>query len=279
MPRRNPILEAVTDPGKNFLAFFFIGLMLFNVFSDGISIVFWSTFGGWLQRQLGLRDQAMLQAWILLALALLILLVIYATNITGAVRSLLRRLRLIDAIVPDDARVVPLTDTCRGLVAIMSLSDDSPAEVAIRHHWNAGQLPHLEHCWLITTPSSIDYARRLHQRLIEQGMGERMAFYYGDYAIATTHDNQASQTLNVSDEAANDPDVILHLVNSIYAHAQRLGLEESDLIVDFTGGTKPLGVGAFLACTSPGRRLEYIASRDDQRLLEIKIDYRLKTVK
>jgi hypothetical protein len=106
-----------------------------------------------------------------------------------------------------------------------------------------------------------------------------VSFYYGEYTITDINDPQQDLTLNVDDDAAQDPDTILHLVNSIYAHADRLGLEEAELIVDFTGGTKPLGVGAFLACTSPGRRLEYIASRDNPQLLEIKIDYRLKPAK
>ena len=61
--------------------------------------------------------------------------------------------------------------------------------------------------------------------------------------------------------------------------AQQLGLSEDDLIVDFTGGTKPMGVGAFLACSRPGRRLQYIASRDNPQLLEIKVDYQVKAVK
>jgi hypothetical protein len=279
MPRRNPILEAVTDPGKNFLAFFVIGVLLFNVFSDGISTLFWNTFGDWLQQQLGIRNEATIQALILLGLVVLILLAIYSTDLTGAVRRLLSRLNLVDTFIPEDARVAPIEETCRGLVAIMSMSDDSPAEVAIRHHWNNGTAPCLEHCWLITTPSSLDYARKLQQKLVDEGIAERVAFYYGEYSIADINDPQQDLTLNVDDDAAQDPDTILHLVNSIYAHADRLGLDEPDLIVDFTGGTKPLGVGAFLACTSPGRRLEYIASRENPQLLEIKIDYRLKPAK
>lgn len=279
MPRRNPILEAVTDPGKNFLAFFFIGVLLFNIFSDGISMLFWQSFGDWLQTQLGIADEAALQGLILLVLAVLILLVIYATDITGAVRGLLRWLRLIDEIVPDNAKVVPLTETCRGLVAIMSVNDDSPAEVAILHHWNQGQRPCLEHCWLITTPSSLEYARSLYQKLVQDGIAEQINVYFGEYQITDVLHPQQMMTLNIEDEAAQDPDTVLHLVNSIYAHAQDLGLDETELIVDFTGGTKPLGVGAFLACTSPGRRLEYIASRDNPQLLEIKIDYRLSPIK
>ena len=37
MPRPNPILDALTNPAKNFLAFFVVGVLLFNVLSDGLS--------------------------------------------------------------------------------------------------------------------------------------------------------------------------------------------------------------------------------------------------
>ena len=285
MSRRNPILEAITDPGKNFIAFFFIGVLLFNIFSDGISSLFWTTFGGWLQRRVGIQDQAVLQTWILLGLALLILLTIYFTNLAAAVRSLMRRLHLIDTAIPEDARVRPLTETCRGLVAIMSVSDDPPAEFAIRHHWNGGEHPCLEHCWLITTTSSLDYARKLHQRLISdptlvnEGMAERVDFHFGDCSIPDIPQAGQSLSLTVEDETAQDPDAILHLVNNIYAHAEHLGLQENEVIVDFTGGTKPLGIGAVLACTSPERRLEYIAGRDNPQLLEITVDYRLQSTR
>ncbi len=56
MPRRNPILEAVIDPGKNFLAFFFIGVLLFNVFADGISALFWNSLGLWVQKRRLIRN-------------------------------------------------------------------------------------------------------------------------------------------------------------------------------------------------------------------------------
>ncbi len=279
MPRPNPVLDALTNPAKNFLAFFVVGVLLFNVFSDGLSALFWESFGGWLKGATGIQNPVALRGLVLLALSGILLLVIYATNLTDGLRWLLTKLRLVDAVVPRDARVVPLTDTCRGLVAIMSTSDNSPAEVAIRHHWNSGQPPNLEFCWLITTPDALPYARKLHQRLVDEGMAERLNLFYGDYAIPDVANPQQQLTLNVSQTAANDPDSILHLVNSIYAHSQRLGLAETDVIVDFTGGTKPLGVGAFLACISPGRRLEYIASREQPELLEIKVDYQLKSLK
>lgn len=285
MSRRSPILDAITDPGKNFIAFFFIGVLLFSVFSDGVSALFWTTFGNWLQERFGVQNEAVLQTWILAGLALLILLTIYFTNLATAVRSLMRRLNLVDAVVPEDAKVQPLAGTCRGLVVIMSTSDNPPAEVAIRHHWNEGDRPHLQHCWLISTTSSLDYTRKLIPKLLadpmlqQQGIGERVRFYYGDISLPNIDNPNQSISLTLDDDRAQDPDVILHLVNCIYAHANLQGLWEDELIVDFTGGTKPLGVGAFLACTSPNRRLEYIAGRDHPQILEIQIAYRLKAAR
>ncbi|QZZ21820.1 hypothetical protein J5X98_05120 [Leptothermofonsia sichuanensis E412] len=279
MPPPNPLLDAITDPAKNFLAFFAVSVVFFNVFAAGLSTLFWDNLGGWLQTVTGIQNEVLLRGIILLGLAILLLLAIYATNLTNGVRWLLRRLRLVDAVVPQDARVVPLTDTCQGLVAIMSLSDNSPAEVALRHHWNNGDRPHLRYCWLITTPDSLGYARSLHQRLIEEGIAEQITLFYGDYPLPDAADPQRQLTLTLSPHETNDPDAVLHRVNTIYLHAQQLGLTENDLIVDFTGGTKPLGVGAFLACTRPSRRLEYIAGRESPVLLEIKVDYQMKPVR
>ena len=279
MPRPNPILDAIADPAKNFLAFFAVSVLFFNVFAAGLSTLFWDNLGGWLQTVTGFQNEALLRGGILLGLAALLLLAIYATNLTDGVRRLLRRLRLVDAVVPQEARVVPLTDTCRGLVAIMSVRDDSPAEVALRHHWNSGQDSHLRYCWLVTTPDSLSYARKLHQRLIDEGIAERITLFYGDYHLPNVAAPPQPITLNLSSAEANDPEAVLHLVNSIYVDAQRLGLAEDELMVDFTGGTKPLGVGAFLACTRPGRRLQYIAGREQPELLEIKIDYQMKPLK
>jgi len=279
MPRPNPILDALTNPAKNFLAFFVVGVLLFNVLSDGLSVLFWDSFGGWLKDVTGLQNPVVWRGLVLLVLSTVLLLIIYATNLTNGLRWLLTKLRLVDAIVPRDAKVVPLTETCRGLVAIMSLSHDSPAEVALRHHWNLGDGQGLRYCWLITTPDSLSYARNLHQRLIEEGIAEQITLFYGDYTLPGATDSDPSRTLNLSAEEANDPDTVLHLVNDIYIDAQQLGLDENDLIVDFTGGTKPMGVGAFLACSRPGRRLQYIAGREAPKLLEIKVDYQIKAVK
>jgi hypothetical protein len=53
--KRDRIIELITDPNKNFLTSFVVGTLLFTVISDGLSALFWETFGDWLQAQLVLR--------------------------------------------------------------------------------------------------------------------------------------------------------------------------------------------------------------------------------
>ncbi|MEO1096112.1 MAG: CRISPR-associated protein, partial [Cyanobacteria bacterium J06638_28] len=115
---------------------------------------------------------------------------------------------------------------------------------------------------------------------IEERIGENITFYYGRYAVEDPVHPSNKLSLTVDHEAIHDPDYILHLVNAIYRHGESLGLSETDMIVDITGGTKPLGVGAFLACARPERRLEYITTvNGDRQLLEIRVAYRLKAIR
>jgi hypothetical protein len=273
MARPNPILTAITNPAKNFLAFFAVGVLLFDVFSTGIANLFWENLGGWLQTLTGIQDPARLQLLMLLALGGLMLVVIYSTNLTEGVRWLFTKLRLVNAMVPQEARVVPLTDTCRGLVAIMGLGDNSAAEVALRHHWQGGTAKGLGYCWLITTAESLPFARRLHQKLIDEGIADQVQLFYSNHRRS---EGEPAPRLHLEAAETHDPDRVLELVNAIYDHAEGLGLGVNEMIVDFTGGTKPMGVGAFLACTRPGRRLEYIAPGEPPQLVEIKIDYEIK---
>jgi hypothetical protein len=53
-------------------------------------------------------------------------------------------------------------------------------------------------------------------------------------------------------------------------------LVELEVIVDFTGGTKPLSIGAFLACASPERRLKYLTQTKPPKIVEVYISYKLK---
>ncbi len=276
--KHNAIVEAVTNPTKNFLATFLISTILFNIISDGLSQLFWGNFSDWLQTQLGITSKTQLQGYVLLVLVILVLFLIYTTNLVQGFRILLSKWRIIATEVPDQASVEALQRTSPGLIVLMSAKHNSPAEAAIRYHWNKGQAPHLQHCWVICTDSSVDYAREMKRRLLEADIDENtLHLYYGSYAL--NDPNHPGCTLTVSDRAADDPDTVLRLVNAIFADARSKGLEEADLLVDFTGGTKPMGVGAVLACTSPTRHLEYLTQTNPPHLVEVQVSYKLKPVK
>ena len=160
----------------------------------------------------------------------------------------------------------------------MSPKSDSPAEAAIRHHWNQGQSPCLEHCWVICTDASLPYALEMKQHLLSDGLDEhRVHLYYGQYELEDP--NHPGLTLTVDDGAANDPNVILSLIHAIYADAQTKGLDESDIFVDFTGGTKPMSVGTVLACADPSCHLEYLTQTNPPELVEVQVSYKVKPLR
>lgn len=276
--KRNPILEAVTDPTKNFLATFLISTLLFNLISDGLSALFWGGLSNWLQIQVGISSKSQLQGYVLLVLLVLVLILIYGTNLTGYLRTLLTKWGLGSTEVPDRATVVPVERTASGLIVLMSTKSQSPAEAAIRHHWNQGQSPHLQHCWVICTESSVDYAVEMKRRLLADNIDEnQLKIHYGTYGL--NDPKQPGLTLTVGDRAADDPNTILKLVNAIFADAEAKGLDEADILVDFTGGTKPMGVGTVLACASPNRRLEYLTQTDPPQLVEVQVSYKIKPIR
>lgn len=285
MPRRrNTLLQALSDPTKNFLSFFFVSVLLFNLFSNEFTGLFQDTISPWLQKTLNIPLKP--ETFRLLVVSLLMgitLFVIYFTDLANWIRRSLAKLGIADAVVPDIAKVSDLTKTCRGLVVIMSLKNNgkTPAEIAIRHHRQHFEPPSLEYCWMICTADSAAAARQLEQKFIDDRIAEHMVFYHSDYQKIPDpiHPHQ-TLSLTVNDDDIHDPDVILHLVNGIYAHAESLGVAEADMIVDITGGTKPLGIGAFLACVRPERRLEYITLKNGiSKLVELRVAYRLRPMK
>ena len=60
-----------------------------------------------------------------------------------------------------------------------------------------------------------------------------------------------------------NPEKVFLVVQSIYYKARSLGLTESDVIADYTGGTKSMTAGMALACSAaPGRDAEYMRATD-----------------
>lgn len=273
--KNNPIIESIADPTRSFIAFLFFGILI-NLLFSGLSDLFWKDFLTYLENTFNLSGVLELKIALLVLTLIVIFILIYLVNLNSLLKKTLIRLNLVD--VPYQASAESLIEPCKGLIVIMSPKYNSPAEVAIRYHMQYLQPSILRHCWIICTDKALPHAKEMHQNLISSGCTQNLDFHYGAYEVPNSKSTDAPYPLVVTDDKANDPDSILQLVNSIYIDAlEQYKLNESDLIVDFTGGTKPLGVGAFLACTSPDRRLQYITQTDPPQVIEIKISYKLKS--
>jgi hypothetical protein len=274
--KRNSLIEAIADPTKNFLAWFLIGTLLLNIVADGVSSLVWETLGDWLQAKFGWADKGAFHLMAVFILISLLLIAIYATPFSRWLRN--RVVKFFGDPVTEPT-IEPLTTIFPGLITFMSPKDDSPAESAILHHWNEGRSPHLEHCWLICTDKSLPFAQKLVEKMNDLGVTQKVEFHYGNYELDDLEHPGQKVSLLIPETLVNDPIYIQKLVNCIYADVQKQGLDESQAIADFTGGTKPMTVGTILACTHPSRRLQYISQIDPCPLMEVKISYKLQPIK
>ena len=251
--QRNPLLEAIADPSKNFLAFLLIGIFGLGIISSGISNLLLETLGTWVQKNLGI-NKVLFQLSVIGLIGLTILSTVYFTNLTRRLRLLLGQ----DAI--EIANVVPLTDTFFGLIAIASFSKRgkmTPAEIAIRHHWRNGK-GRLRYCWLLCTPDALKTTQLFLSQIEQESLEQRHQFY-----------------------------LYYELVDILYDIAQQqTGLPPADVIADYTGGTKSMTAGMVLACSSPDRTLQYLVSEYNQagnivdsQLMKVMLSYRIKPIK
>jgi hypothetical protein len=117
------------------------------------------------------------------------------------------------------------------------------------------------------------------KKLTDTGMTQTVEFHYGNYELEDPEHPEQKLNLLVPDDVVDDPNYIRKLVNCIYADAQHQGLEESQVIADYTGATKSMTVGIVLACTAPERQLQYVSQVTDPQMMQVKISYKLKPVK
>lgn len=269
--KRNPIVEILADPTKNFLANFVIGTLIFTILSDGISDLFWQTIEDWAKTQPGINE-GLFQLVVRVGLILLALCVIYFTSFTQWVRTQLTAVGLIQAPITT-SNVVPLARAYPGLIVLMSpRMEDSPAEVAIRHHLKNNTL---KFCWIVCTRQSWEAARVMVDGLKLSG-AESVRFYYGSDPIEDVEKGVRSHSLLVPDELIDDPNHTRKLIEGIYADAGRNGLSESDVIADYTGGTKGMTAGLLLACTKPERPLQYLSQVHYPTVMSVQVAYQLK---
>lgn len=279
--KRNPIVVLITDPTKNFLLFFFVGVLLFAIIANGVADLAWAVFDHWATARFALHPD-LLRLIAVSVLCGLTLGLIYITNFSRWLRRALGRLPMLGIQVPSHTRVAPLQRTFVGLITPMSPRSDSPAEAAIRHHWQQGQ-GKLSHCWLICTERSIDSARELVKRLTDEGVTERVTVHYGQgHGVTALESDRAERSkplsLLVSEGQLDDPVYIQTLVDGIYAQAEQVyGLGEDQIIADYTGATKGMTAGILLACATPRRHLQYL-SQVSQQWMAIRVAYRVKQV-
>ena len=274
---RNPIIEVLTDSKKSFLANFVIGTLIFTIVSDGISELFWQWIEGWAKTQPWMSE-SLFQLYVRISLVLLLLAVIYFTSITDWVTERIRGWLVGRGLLAEEktANVTPLKRTYPGLIVLMSSKPiDSPAEAAIRHHLQAEGNNKLKYCWIVCTNKTWEFARQMVDRLKQSG-AEGVRFYYGSDPVADVEAGAEALTLLIPDEKVDDPNHVRKLVEGIYGIAQQQGLDEADLIADYTGGTKGMTAGLLLACANPERSLQYISQVNYPQIMAVQIAYKLK---
>lgn len=154
-------------------------------------------------------------------------------------RHILERLRLPDKTVirPEEA-VSPHT----GVILLVSPNPAAAEWYALQHHLTQQTL---RYCWLISSPEvdRIGKARDLHFRLSERNVQA--------YTIAVADANQALLAYEAVEQALKEARAIVGA--------------NSAIIVDITGGTKPMTAGAVLACRDYGVPIEYMVAPRDER--------------
>jgi CRISPR-associated protein (Cas_Cas02710) len=148
----------------------------------------------------------------------------------------------------------------RGLIAFVSIGGGwATADAAIRYHKEL-----LIWVWLLHSPASKLNA-------------EKLAESFGDLV----------RLVPMTEEEFGDPEAVKEAIQKIYSGLRHSGLEESDVVIDITGGTKTTTAGAFLAGLPAERNLQVIraATKDsDGRAIEagepieIDINYTLKPI-
>ncbi|MEL6354786.1 MAG: CRISPR-associated protein [Cyanobacteria bacterium J06627_28] len=285
--QRNSLIEAITDPSKNFLAFLLIGIFGLGIISSGISNLLLETLGSWLQKNYGI-NKVIFQLGIISLIGLIILFSVYFTNLARRLKAVLGYEEI------QVTSVVALTNTFSGLIAIPSLGRHgkvTPAEIAIRHHWQQGR-GRLRYCWLICTPDALSATQQFLEQLKQECLAQKIPFHtYNTPEQSFPPAAKIAASLHVrlvmiEPKWVHDPNHIRQLVDQLYSEAkQQAGLTSEHIIADYTGGTKSMTAGMVLACSEPERELQYWASQYgndgeivESQLMKVTLAYRIKAV-
>ncbi len=125
-----------------------------------------------------------------------------------------------------------------------------PALRALEYHWGEGTL---RDCWMIGTPDEVREDGR--QRRGSACLGRVLEQWF--YHLHPRHTVHFAAPKVVG---PRDYQRLSEIVNSIFREAP---YQAQHIICDITGGLKMMSVGAALACLSPGRAMQYMASDRD----------------
>jgi hypothetical protein len=264
------LVEAIANPAQQPVVFILVITLGLGIAANGLSSLVLDIGGAWLESSLGMPKPI----WVLtVVIGVVGVVLLKIPSFVAGVRSLMSGRMMVE-----QAKVVPLRQTFRGLILLMSLQD-APLRAAILHHWQSGRGA-LRHCWIIGGERSLGVTEKLLEELECQGI-PRNIFHFG--VQVTIVDPQSKERLSLipDENLVQDPNYIRRLVEGIYQQAQGVyGLDESEMIADYTGGTKSMTAGVILACTKPTRRLEYLMSEYDEnrqpmnsRMMEVVIEY------
>lgn len=137
-------------------------------------------------------------------------------------------------------------DGKKGLILLVSNLEH--ALFAVRYHLvSSGGL---EHVWLIPSNDKAAASFGPGTSALALTLGQKIE------ELARSTGRQLTVEVMTAGVSPADAQDTYDMVNRIH---RRSDLEPSELISDFTGGTKPMAVGMIMACLKRGRELEYVA--------------------
>ena len=139
--------------------------------------------------------------------------------------------------IEEDLRVPPHA----ALVLLVSANRTAPEPDMIAHHLQGAAL---RHCWLVVTPAVRDLGR------------------HEDLRYTLNSRNVEAHLLEVAD--ARQAEGTYLQVRRAVSEARALLGADAPVIVDITGGTKPMTAGAVLACRELGAAMEYAVAANPQ---------------
>jgi hypothetical protein len=144
----------------------------------------------------------------------------------------------------------------RGLILLVSPTNTQLPMESIRFHDDR-----LAHCWLIHTSASSQVAAQVELE-VQEKYGDRIHIHKNVNLMVDPNKSHATYTV----------------VEDIFSNRlAEVGLLDSEVIADITGGQKPMSVGMALACSAVNRDMQYVitAYGPDGKIISANTDIEL----